>query len=77
MKNFVWEPSARTDLRRIEQALAILHALTCFARGGNGDVKTLTDDAQGRLRLRLVLSFITYCFYLLSLVYPQALSSSI
>jgi len=55
VKKFVWEPSARTDLRRIEQpqALAILHALTRFARGGGGDVKKLTDDAEGRFRLRL------------------------
>jgi mRNA-degrading endonuclease RelE of RelBE toxin-antitoxin system len=55
VKRFVWEPSARADLRRIEQpqALAILHALTRFARDGIGDLKKLTDDPQSRFRLRM------------------------
>jgi len=55
VKRFVWEPSARADLRRIEQpqALTILHALTSFARGQGGEVKKLTDDAQDRYRLRV------------------------
>ena len=55
MKQFVWEPSAKTDLRRVEQtqALAILQALTRFARGEGGDVKKLTGDLQRRFRLRV------------------------
>lgn len=55
MKRFVWEPSAKTDLRHIEQAqaLAILYALTRFARGEGGDVKKLTGDPQERFRLRV------------------------
>jgi mRNA-degrading endonuclease RelE of RelBE toxin-antitoxin system len=55
VKGFVWEPSARADLRRIElpQALLILHALTRFVRGQGGEVKKLTDDAQNRYRLRV------------------------
>ncbi|MCU1334552.1 MAG: type toxin-antitoxin system RelE/ParE family toxin [Bryobacterales bacterium] len=55
MKRFLWEPSARADLRRIEQpqALVILQALTRFARGCGGEVKKLTDDVQNRYRLRV------------------------
>ena len=55
MKGFVWEPSARADLRRVEQpqTLAILRALTRFVRGQGGEVKKLTDDVQGRYRLRV------------------------
>jgi mRNA-degrading endonuclease RelE of RelBE toxin-antitoxin system len=53
--HFVWEPSARADLRRIEQpqALMILHALTRFVRGQGGEVKKLTDDTGNRYRLRV------------------------
>ena len=55
MKRFVWEPSARADLRRIgqPQALVILQALTRFVRGQGGEVKKLTADAQNRYRLRV------------------------
>jgi mRNA-degrading endonuclease RelE of RelBE toxin-antitoxin system len=55
VKRFVWEPSARADLRRIEQpqALIILQALTRFVRGQGGEVKKLTDDVQNRYRLRV------------------------
>ena len=55
MKRIAWEPSARADLRRIEQpqALVILQALTRFARGQGGEVKKMTDDAQNRYRLRV------------------------
>jgi len=55
VKRFVLEPSARADLRRIEQpqALLILRALTRFARGQGGEVKRLTDDVQNRYRLRV------------------------
>jgi mRNA-degrading endonuclease RelE of RelBE toxin-antitoxin system len=55
VKRFVWEPSARADLRRIEQpqALIILQALNRFVRGQGGDVKKLTDDVHDRYRLRV------------------------
>jgi mRNA-degrading endonuclease RelE of RelBE toxin-antitoxin system len=53
VKRFVWEPSARADLRRITQALAILRALTRFECGQGGEVKKLTEDAHNRYRLRV------------------------
>ena len=55
MSRFVWEPIARADLRSIEQtqALGILHAMDRFAKTGAGDVRKLTDDKQGRYRLRV------------------------
>jgi len=55
VKRVEWEPSARADLRRIEQpqALAILRALTRFLSGQGGEIKKLTDDAQNRYRLRV------------------------
>ena len=55
MKRFVWEPSARRDLQRIDQAqaLAVLHGLTRFARGESSDVKKLTDDPASRYRIRI------------------------
>ena len=54
MKRFVWEPAARSDLRRLdrEAALRILHSLTRYGETGQGDVKHLTDRA-GIYRLRV------------------------
>ena len=55
MKDFLWEPAARDDLRRIEQAQAlwILRQLTQFAETGKGDLRKLVDDKLGRYRLRI------------------------
>jgi len=52
MKQFVWEPAARLDLRRLDRdtALRILHPLTRYARTGEGDLKRLTDH-EGLYRL--------------------------
>jgi len=54
VKRFVWEPAARSDLRRLDRdtALRILHALTRYGRIGEGDAKQLTDR-QGLYRLRV------------------------
>jgi mRNA-degrading endonuclease RelE of RelBE toxin-antitoxin system len=55
LSRFAWEPSARAGLRRIgqDQALAILHALDRYGRAGIGDIRKLTDDKEGRYRLRV------------------------
>lgn len=55
MSRFVWEPSARADLRRIgqDQALAILRALGRYDRTGAGDIRKLIDDRQERYRFRV------------------------
>jgi hypothetical protein len=47
VKQFVWEPAARADLRHLdrETAMRILLALTRYAETGEGDVKHLTDRA--------------------------------
>ena len=54
MKQFVWDPAARADLRRIELETArrILLALTRYGETNEGDVKMLTDRA-GLYRLRV------------------------
>ena len=54
MKRFVWEPAARSDLRRLdrETAMRILYALTRYGRTGEGDAKRLTDR-EGLYRLRV------------------------
>jgi mRNA interferase RelE/StbE len=54
VKQFVWEPAARADLRRLDRATAMrmLHALTRYGRTGEGDVKQLTDR-EGLYRLRV------------------------
>ena len=54
MKQFVWEPAARADLRRIDRDTArrILLAVTKFGRTGHGDAKRLTDR-EGLYRLRI------------------------
>jgi mRNA-degrading endonuclease RelE of RelBE toxin-antitoxin system len=55
LSRFAWEPSARADLRAIDQAQAlnILHALNRFAKTGVGDVRKLTGDKKGRFRFRI------------------------
>lgn len=56
MNRFVWEDSAKEDLRRIEQrhALEILKALTRFANGEDiGNIKKLTGGFDDRYRFRL------------------------
>jgi mRNA interferase RelE/StbE len=54
VKQFVWEPAARADLRRIDRDTArrILMAVTEFGRLGHGDAKKLTDR-EGLYRLRI------------------------
>jgi mRNA-degrading endonuclease RelE of RelBE toxin-antitoxin system len=54
MKQFIWEPPARADLRRIdrETAMRILLALTHYGQTGEGDVKRLADR-EGLCRLRV------------------------
>jgi mRNA-degrading endonuclease RelE of RelBE toxin-antitoxin system len=54
VKQFVWEPAARADLRHIdrETAMRILLALTRYGEIGEGDVKPLTDRA-GLYRYRV------------------------
>jgi len=54
VKRFVWEPAARSDLRRLdrETAMRILLALTRYGSVGDGNVKRLTDR-EGLYRLRV------------------------
>jgi len=54
MKQIVFTPSARADLRRIDREIAmrILTALHRFAQTGEGDIKKLQGDS-GELRLRV------------------------
>jgi len=51
---FVWQPGAQADLRRLDRdtAMRILHALTRYGALGEGDVKRLTDR-EGLYRLRV------------------------
>jgi len=51
---FVWQPGAQADLRRLDRdtAMRILHALTRYGGLGEGDVKRLTDR-EGLYRLRV------------------------
>jgi mRNA-degrading endonuclease RelE of RelBE toxin-antitoxin system len=54
VREFVWEPSARADLRRLDRdtAMRILHALARYRETGDGDIKPLTDR-PGLFRLRV------------------------
>lgn len=54
MTQFVWQPGAQADLRRLDRdtAMRILHALTRYGGLGEGDVKRLTDR-EGLYRLRV------------------------
>ena len=54
MKSFLWEPAARSDLRKLdrETAMRILLTLTRYGNTGEGDVKLLTDR-DGLYRLRV------------------------
>jgi mRNA-degrading endonuclease RelE of RelBE toxin-antitoxin system len=54
LRRFVWEPAARTDLRRLDRktAMRILLALTRYSQIGEGDVKPLTDR-EGLYRFRV------------------------
>lgn len=54
MKQFVWEPAARSDLRGLDRdtAMRILQALTRYGSTGEGGVKRLTDR-EGLYRLRV------------------------
>lgn len=53
-KTFLWEPAARSDLRRLdrETAMRILLALTRYSQTGEGDVQSLTDR-PGLYRFRV------------------------
>ena len=54
MKNIVFTPPARADVRRIDRdtAMRILTSLHRFAQTGEGDVKKLQGDSS-ELRLRI------------------------
>jgi mRNA interferase RelE/StbE len=54
MKQIIFTPSARADLRRIDREIAmrILTGLHRFALTGEGDIKKLQGDS-GDLRLRV------------------------
>ena len=54
MNRIMFSPSARTDVRRIDQetAMRILAAIHLFAQTGTGDVKKLKGES-GELRLRV------------------------
>lgn len=53
MSRFIWTDRAKGQLRQIdrEQALQILHALTDFAGGGSGQIKSLKGSGDLRLRV--------------------------
>jgi mRNA interferase RelE/StbE len=53
-RRFVWEATARADLRRLDRdtAMRILLTLTRYAETGEGDVKRLIDR-EGLCRLRV------------------------
>jgi mRNA-degrading endonuclease RelE of RelBE toxin-antitoxin system len=52
---FTWPDSARSDLRAIDREIAvrILHGPTEYGESGRGDLKALSGQWQGRLRLRI------------------------
>jgi mRNA-degrading endonuclease RelE of RelBE toxin-antitoxin system len=55
LRRFVWEESAKQQLRRVEQrqALEIPKALTRLAKGEElGKIKKLTDDPNNLYRFR-------------------------
>ena len=53
-RRIIWDPAARTDLRRLDRdiAMRILLALTRYNETGEGDVKMLTDR-EGLYRIRV------------------------
>ncbi len=53
MKRFRWTEQAKSELRQIDrqQALEILHALTRYAKTGEGDLKHLRGSTDWRLRV--------------------------
>lgn len=53
--NFVWNSSARLQLRNIDRdiAMRILIALTRYAETGEGDIKALEGKFTGTHRLRI------------------------
>ena len=53
--SFVWAAGARLELRPLERetALRILHALTRYAKTGEGDVKAREGGFAGAHRLRV------------------------
>lgn len=52
---FIWPKSARSELRAVERenAMGILRALTRFGETGEGDIKALSGEWEGCLRLRV------------------------
>jgi mRNA-degrading endonuclease RelE of RelBE toxin-antitoxin system len=52
---FIWPERARSDLRGIdrENAVKILDALTRYGNSGDGDIKALSGEWQGHVRLRV------------------------
>lgn len=54
MKTIRFEPNVPAELRAIDQwtALSILHAIHRYAETGAGDVRPLTGEFEGFLRLR-------------------------
>jgi mRNA-degrading endonuclease RelE of RelBE toxin-antitoxin system len=54
VKQFDWEPAARSDLRRLERdtAVRILYALSRYGSRGEGNVNRLIDR-EGLCRLRV------------------------
>jgi len=53
VKRFTWTDKAKGELRQIDkqQAMAILHALTDYAKTGQGDIKRLRGSTDWRLRV--------------------------
>ena len=53
MSKFIWTDRAKDQLRVIdrEQAIAILHALTDYAKSGKGQIKKLKGSGDLRLRV--------------------------
>ena len=52
---FLWNAQARAELRAVpqEDAVRILHALTRYAKTGEGDIKALHGALAGANRLRV------------------------
>lgn len=53
--NIAWSEEARADVRALDRttAMFIFEGLLRYARTGHGDVKALSGELEGRLRLRL------------------------
>jgi len=49
-----WSEEARADVRRLSKpaALQVFDSLLRFARTGDGDIKRLKGELEGKLRLR-------------------------